>query len=289
MKAVLLQQVKKKLGQHDVLKNISFSVEEGNACALLGPNGAGKSTTLSLILGLRRPSSGVVQVFERSASESSVKVLRSTTPQELDFPQQLRVEEIFQFIGTQFSQVQEWSEALQFSHLFKRQAGGLSGGEKRKLGLLLALSLKPRLLILDEPTTGMDVESRNQLWSLLSQLKSKGITLLLCSHDLHEVEMLADQVVIVDRGEALFQGSVHEIRNRVRFVRVRVQCSGDVSLGPGVVQSGRDAQGWSLLVKDGAEWVRWLVQTHPNFTGLEVRAATLEEAFLHLRSSLPSP
>lgn len=284
MSLVEFQEVTKSLGTQSILRGVSFKAHEGRALALLGPNGAGKTTTLSLLLGLRKPTSGLARVMGLPPDHWEVKKQRATTPQELAFPEHLKVKELFELVGSRWQDIESLAEELDFARLRNRQTGGLSGGEKRKLGLLLALSLKPRLLVLDEPTTGVDFESRQRLWSLLMRIKKQGMGLVFTTHDLREAEELCDDVVVMDGGRTLFQGPAQEIKKKVHFQRVRLESAADFRPGEGLLSVEQNQPGlWKLLVLDSDSWVRELIQKGIPFRGLEISQASLEEALQAIR------
>ncbi|MEI7974130.1 MAG: ABC transporter ATP-binding protein, partial [Bdellovibrio sp.] len=267
-----------------ILRVVGFEAHEGRAIAILGPNGAGKTSTLSLLLGLRNPTSGQVRVMGLPPDHRQVKKQRATTPQELAFPEHLKVKELFELVGSRWQDVESFADELEFTRLQNRRTGGLSGGEKRKLGLLLAFSLKPRLLVLDEPTTGVDFESRRVLWSLLMRIKKQGMGLVFTTHDLREAEELCDDVMLMDGGKTLFQGPAEEIKKKVHFHRVRVESPGDLSQGEAILSAEQSKPGvWKLLVQDSDAWVKELVGKGTPFWGLEISQASLEEALQAIR------
>lgn len=197
----------------DALRGIDLDVTEGEFFALLGPNGAGKSTTIGIICSLVRKSSGVVQVFDQDLDRnpSAVKSYIGLVPQEFNFNQFEPVAEIVVnqagYYGIPRPLAQQRAEIYlrQLGLWEKRQemARELSGGMKRRLMIARALVHEPRLLILDEPTAGVDIEIRRSMWDFLRQINERGITIILTTHYLEEAESLCRHIAIIDRGEII--------------------------------------------------------------------------------------
>ncbi len=190
-------------GDTVALDNVDFTVREGEFIGLLGPNGAGKTTLLNSLLGLRKPTSGRIELFGGAPTNPASLRFIGVTPQESGVPPTLRVAEAVDFVAAHFEETEDRDELLERFDLTKearRQAGGLSGGQKRRLALALAFVGRPRLVILDEPTTGLDVESRRMLWDRIREFHEGGGTVLLTTHYLEEIEALAKRVVVIAQG-----------------------------------------------------------------------------------------
>lgn len=289
MKDVIrFENVNKNYASKVALTNLSFTVKQGEFVAFLGPNGAGKSTAISLILGLRAADSGSIEVLSGQPRSLEVRKKLGATLQDLDFPQHLKVCEVVHWVATHYaceeSEIQNLKSILMLQDFWERETGGLSGGEKRRLGLLLALLANPDLLVLDEPTTGMDIVSRRAMWECIRQFHAKGKTLLLTTHYLDEVEALASRVLIIDQGQLLFTGSVREIRSNVDYKIVKLQVDARVFQDWDGVKIVSVEQGiLTALVKDSDQFVKRLVAEKIEFTQLLVQQASLEEAFLAFR------
>ena len=283
--------VTRRFGATLALDDVSLVVRPGELVGLLGPNGAGKTTLLSLVTGLRKPDSGTVRLFGGNPRDPANRVLLGTTPQETGLPPTLTVGEVVDFIAGHYPDPMPRAEALErfgLADLAGRQAGGLSGGQRRRLAVALALVGRPRLVLLDEPTTGLDVEARHTLWQALRDYHAAGATVVVTSHYLEEIEALAARVVVFGAGKVLADDALETVLARVTMRRVTVSLPGapddDVAALPGVVAVVRDGDRFQLLVSDADELVRTLVLDHVPFAGLEVRGASLEEAFLALTS-----
>ena len=291
--------VSKAYGTTRALDGVSFTVGSGETVGLLGPNGAGKSTLLNMLSGLRRPDAGTVELFGQDPRDPLARRELGTTPQATSVPATLRVREIVDFVAAHYSDPIPTARLLAdfgLSSAAGKQSGGLSGGQQRRLLVALALVGRPRLVILDEPTTGLDVEARETLWERLAAYRAGGGTLLITSHYLEEIQALASRVVVINEGSVVADGNVDEIRGRVSVSRVSFSTDLPASYFeamPGTVSVSVGASGTTtILTPDADETVRRLVGANVRFRGLEVHAASLEEAFLaltHPGESAPAP
>jgi len=282
----------RRYGPVTALDGVSLDVASGQLLGLLGPNGAGKTTLLQLLAGLRRPTSGTVELFGGDPRDAVNRRRLGTTPQETGLPGTLRVHEVVQFVGGHFADPVPTGELLEqfgLSGLERRQTGGLSGGQKRRLAVALAFVGRPDLVLLDEPTTGLDVEARHALWSAVRRYHEGGGTVVLTSHYLEEVEALAERVVVIDHGRVRVDGTLADVRSMVPARRIRLRAPDlpdlpDLAHLSGVERSSRDGDRYELWTGDSDALVRQLVTTGTPFCDLEVAKASLEEAFIALTS-----
>ena len=219
MIAAALRRVSKRFGEKVALDDVDLAVGAGEVVALLGPNGAGKTTALSLLLGLRRPDSGSAEIFGVDPCRPGARVAVGVTPQEAGFPPTLRVREIVDLVRAHFpfpAPTDELLERFGLAAVARRQAGGLSGGERRRLAVALAFAGEPAALFLDEPTAGLDVESRRAVWAEIDQYSSDGGTVLLTTHHLEEAERLATRVVLLAQGRIVADGTAAQLAGRAR-------------------------------------------------------------------------
>jgi len=268
------------------LDGVSLDVPAGQLLGLLGPNGAGKTTLLQLLAGLRRPTSGTVQLFGGDPRDARRRCRLGCTPQDTGLPPTLRVKEVVDFVAGHFDHPVPTGELLEqfgLAGLERRQTGGLSGGQKRRLVVAVAFVGRPDLVLLDEPTTGLDVEARHALWDAVRVYHQGGGTVVLTSHYLEEVEALAERVVVIDRGRVRADGTLAEVRSLVPARRVRLRAPGLPEL-TGVERSNRDGDRHELWTADSDALVRQLVTSGVTFRDLEVARASLEDAFLALTS-----
>ncbi|WP_212989608.1 ABC transporter ATP-binding protein [Actinoplanes auranticolor] len=270
------------------LDRLNLDVRTGELVGLLGPNGAGKSTLVSLLTGVRRPSSGTVELCGGDPRDPASRRALGVTPQETGLPGALRVGEVVDFVRAHFPDPLGRAELLDrfgLTELAKRQTGGLSGGQKRRVAVALAFVGRPRIVFLDEPTTGLDVEARHSLWDGIRAFHADGGTVVLTSHYLEEIEALARRVVVIGGGRVLADDTVAAVRGLVAIRRVSLTVPVPVPDLPGVVGTERDGDRTHLLTGDADRLVRDLVARDVPFTELEVRPTSLEEAFLTLTSA----
>jgi ABC-2 type transport system ATP-binding protein len=283
---VQVEHLQKKYGSTEVVCDISFSIREGEVSAFLGPNGAGKSTTLNLLMGLRRPDGGRIEILGYPPGHAELKTLVGATPQDLDFPPALRVFEVIQFVRFHYPHplgLNDVCERFQLGKVWHKQLGVLSGGERRRVGLACAFTGRPRLVFLDEPTTGVDVESRRAVWAQVQEFVREGVTILFTTHYLQEAEALADHVLFINHGRIVFEGDVEAVRAHAGLKRVSFECSiamPDLS-GLGVIETSSSQK--TILTGDSDLVVRELVRREIPFRNLHVQPASLEEAFVALK------
>jgi ABC-2 type transport system ATP-binding protein len=286
---VALDHVTKRYGQVVALNDLSLSIEAGEAVALLGPNGAGKTTAISLMLGLRRPSSGTVRLFGRQPTDLRSRVRCGVMLQESGVPELLTVREIVRLFATYYPRRLPADEVLSMAGL-EEQAGTrqdrLSGGQLQRLFFALAMIGDPEVLFLDEPTVGMDVEGRRAFISTIRRRLLAGTTVVLTTHYLEEADQLADRIVVIDRGVLVADGSPAEIKSRVAGKRIFLRFAADVDAGlfAGAPVSGLRLEGpvATMLSARPADVLRHVLAARQDVLDIDVGGADLEEAFVHL-------
>ena len=285
MMALEVNQVKKTYGSYVALKEISFSMPAGSIVGLLGPNGAGKSTTLDIILGLKKFDSGIVKIFGQPAGHKDLKRVVTCIPQELCFPSHLKVSEVLKMVSKiyQVPLDQELLQQFQIEKFQNKLAGVLSGGQKRRLSLALAFLPKPKMVIMDEPTTGLDVEAKSEMWQLLDEYRRQGGTVLMTSHDLYELTQLADQVVLVDQGQVLFQGESREMLRRCQFRKVTFSAAIPDFTSDFIEKKVVKSDQWVCWTRNSDHLVRELNQKNVPFENLQIETGDLHEIFNLLR------
>jgi ABC-2 type transport system ATP-binding protein len=277
----------KRFGGNVALDGVDLEVRAGELVGLLGPNGAGKSTLVGLLTGSRRPTSGRVELCGGDPRDPRSRRTLGVTPQETGLPASLRVGEVVDFVRAHFPHPLARADLLDrfgLGGLERRQAGGLSGGQKRRLAVALAFAGRPEIVFLDEPTTGLDVGARRDLWEAIRAFHADGGTVVLTSHYLEEIEALAKRVVVLAEGRVLADDSVDTVRGLVGLRRVSLTSAvpmTDLDLD-GLVSVERVGDRLHLLTPDADRMVRLLVANQVPFRDLEVRPTSLEEAFLTL-------
>jgi len=275
----------RRYGDTLALDHITLDVAAGELVGLLGPNGAGKSTLVNLLTGIRRPSSGRVELCGSDPRLPAARRQLGVTPQETGLPASLRVGEVVDFVRAHYPDPLSRGELLDrfgLSDLVRRQTGGLSGGQKRRVAVALAFVGRPRIVFLDEPTTGLDVEARRSLWDGIRSFHADGGTVVLTSHYLEEIEALAGRVVVIGGGRVLADDTVAAVRGLVAIRRVSLTSAVPLPALDGLAGVERDGDRLHLLTPDADGLVRELVRLDVPFTDLEVRPTSLEEAFLTL-------
>jgi ABC-2 type transport system ATP-binding protein len=221
MSIVSINNVVKKYDSHVALNGVSLRIDRPIMHSLLGPNGAGKTTLINIIVGLLKPDEGSVSILGRSPTDPEARYLIGYCPQEHGLIERLTGYDNALFYGRLYGlqkkniieRVNEFAEPLGLSRDdLKRRVEGYSGGMKRKLALIVSLIHDPKILVLDEPTTGMDPGVRRQVWDLLLRLKREGKTILLATHYMEEADRLSDNVSIMDRGRIIAEGTPEQLK-----------------------------------------------------------------------------
>jgi len=214
MKAIKIRGLKKSYGNFLALKEVNLEVEEGEILALLGPNGAGKTTLIRILAEGLGYDSGEVRIFGEPLSKRTARFI-GYVPQESIAYDLLTVEENLGFYADLYDAPSERVGELieRFSLPPKKKAKELSGGFKRRLNLAIALLYEPEILILDEPSVGLDVSSRRELWDIILELREEGKTVLLATHYMEEAEALADRVAIMNEGRIIAVGTPEELKS----------------------------------------------------------------------------
>jgi len=278
----------KTFGEVQALRQVNFAVRAGELVALLGPNGAGKTTAVKLFLGLAKPSSGTVSVFGGDPIHAEVRTRIGAMLQVAKVPETLRVREHIDLFSSYYPNPLPLAETLAAAGLQEikdRVFGELSGGQRQRVLFALALCGDPDILFLDEPTVGLDVESRRVLWEEIRKLIARGKTVLLTTHYLEEADALADRVVVINRGEIIAEGTPAEIKASTAGRRIRCVSSLDIETVrslPGVNDVRRDRDALEIRAASAEPILRELLARDAGLSGVEVTSAGLEEAFLAL-------
>lgn len=219
----------KTFGDRTVLTDLNFTVQAGEVYGLLGPNGAGKTTTINIICNLLKPDRGSIQILNQPVSEAT-KTLVGIAPQENLLYRSLTCAENLHFFArlyglSQVQRIEQVYQCLKLVNLLDRADSvveNLSGGMQRRLSIALALVHAPKLVILDEPTTGLDIEARYEVWNLIRLLQGQGITVLLTTHLLEEAEQLCQRIGVIKGGQLLREGTLAELARCVAAAAIAV-------------------------------------------------------------------
>jgi ABC-2 type transport system ATP-binding protein len=268
----------------EAVKDVSFQVEAGQVFGFLGPNGAGKTTTIKMLMGLIKPDRGDLRIFGQRSADPSARKQVGFLPEQPYFYDYLKPLEFLRYIGrlqglrgaALDQQAKAALERVGMTHALERTLRKMSKGMLQRVGIAQAFLGEPRLVVLDEPLSGLDPIGRKEIREILADAKARGITLFFSSHILSDIEMLCDRVAIVDRGRVVLEGSMDDLLRRGAR-QVEAQVLGDLAL----VQQA--LAGLDVTLRPEPDGVRVLA---PEALGPEV-AARVVKAGLGLRSLAP--
>ncbi|UIJ34335.1 ABC transporter ATP-binding protein [Allobranchiibius sp. GilTou73] len=288
--AIQLDGVHKSFGDLHAVRGIDLQIEQGEIVAFLGPNGAGKTTTIDMILGLSRPDEGAVHTLGMSPRDAVSRGLVAAVMQTGGLLRDVSVEETVHLTASLFVQTRDVQECLERAGIWgirDQRVGKCSGGEQQRLRFAMALVSDPALLVLDEPTTGMDVTGRRDFWSAIRSDAGRGRTVLFATHYLEEADHYADRIVLVRHGEVVADGTGAQIKARTsgRTIRATLDRPDRAALLAIDGVEALDIRGESVTIgaRDSDAVARVLL-TSMGARDLEITAQGLEEAFMTLTS-----
>ena len=290
--AVELINCRKSFGDVAAVRGVNLRIERGEVVAILGPNGAGKTTCISLMLGLRRPTTGTVRLFGLSPEDRRARSRCGVMLQESGVFAQLRVDELVDLFGSYYPRPMSVARAIEIAGLTPQariQSGKLSGGQRQRLYFALAVCGDPDLVFLDEPTVGMDVEARRAFLETIREFSADGKTIVLTTHYLEEADQLAERIVVIDQGVVIADASPIEIKSRVAGKRMSFTTAAtlipDWLEGLDVASIQRDGDRVRVLSNQPEEVLWRLHAQGMEIRDLSVTGADLEEAFISLTSN----
>jgi ABC-2 type transport system ATP-binding protein len=294
--AVELRGVVHRYGEVEALRGIDLSIPLGTTVAILGRNGAGKSTAIGILLGLLRPASGRARTLGLEPREAIAGGRVGAMLQSVGLPAGVRVIDLLEFVRGLYPNPMPTARLLEragLATLRARPVEALSGGETQRLRFALAIAGDPDLVFLDEPTVGMDVDSRRAFWEEIRRSAGDGRTILFATHYLEEADQVADRIVLLDRGRIVADGTPGELKSAAAHRTVRFtlpEADRDrLRALPGVVGVERRASTIELATRDSDATVAALFAAGLPLRGLEVAGADLESAFLALtRADAPA-
>lgn len=282
------REVSKRYGAVLALDRLSLDIHAGEVLAVLGPNGAGKSTALSLLIGLIRASSGRTELFGMDPTSPAARRSLGVMMQSGDPPDTLTVAEHVRLFSGYYPQPRSLAETLelaQLTELANRRYGALSGGQKRRVQFALAICGRPQLLLVDEPTTGLDVEARRGFWQVLRGLVAQGTAVVLTTHYLEEADALADRVALIQHGVLVALDTPLAIKSRVGGQCLRFRSTlGEQQLQqlPSVLSVRRDGVHLELRATEVERLLPLLLAADPGVRDLTISAQSLENAVVDL-------
>ncbi|MHC5216645.1 ABC transporter ATP-binding protein [Enterococcus sp. LJL128] len=213
---IVVKDLSKTIKNKTIINQLTFSVEKGQVFGLLGPNGAGKTTTIECLLGIKQFDDGEVTLLGTTPGKNRKEIFQKigVQLQSSSYQPAIRVAELCEEISVLYRQPRDYRELLELFHLSqyeKQPVNKLSGGEKQKLSIILALIPNPEIIFLDELTTGLDTEARREVWTILKQLKAAGLTMFLTTHYMEEAEALCDYLYLINKGKKVVEGTVEAI------------------------------------------------------------------------------
>ncbi|HIH44475.1 MAG TPA: ABC transporter ATP-binding protein [Candidatus Methanoperedenaceae archaeon] len=299
-----VRSLSKSFGDFRALDNVSLSIEKGIICGLLGPNGAGKSTLIKVLSCQSRPTSGraFISGLDVAADRKEVLSVIGVVPQELSFYDELTVNENLQYFGSLYGvpliDIKKRShrvlDMLALSEKSTSRAGTLSGGMKTRLNIACALIHEPEVLILDEPSVGLDPVSRTALWDTIREVNLRGTTILITTHYMQEADILCDRILIMNRGKIMVEGAPDELKHRAGFLSILINSTpGRYDAVKSSVESMRHVascsitdKGFRIILREehslqeilgafeaGSERIKSIESTRPSLEDVFIKAA----------------
>lgn len=275
-----VHQITKVYGKKKVLDNVSFQLDQGMCMALIGPNGAGKSTLIDIIIGNLHTNHGEVKSKEDIRDKQRIGILYQKT----SFPEHVKVKELFKLYRALYKNSMSF-EMFQRVTRFDQQklnqyASKLSGGEARLLDFALSIIGNPRLMILDEPTSAMDTETRQYFWQLIEKMKQQGKTILYTSHYIEEVERMADRVIVLDQGQLKIDGTPHQIRyqkmeSHIQLPYVDEKIISEITKMESVKSAYENQEGYLVITTDVMPIIELFIAHHIDLNNIEISKSSL--------------
>jgi ABC-2 type transport system ATP-binding protein len=296
-----VKELKKSYGKNAALKCVTFSVQSGTCFGLLGPNGAGKSTTMKILTGIVDADSGEARILGQDAAkhQNALRYQVGYVPQAITLYEKLSARDNLVFFGEMYGVQgkklnQRIREVLTQTGLQSRENEAVekfSGGMKRRINIAAALLHKPKLLILDEPTVGIDPQSRNHIFEMIRTLKAEGVTIIYSTHYMEEVEALCDDVAIIDRGKVITQGALSELLRQFSKPAIYVESDdfSQIPKYPGTKKTTKKDRGYVVEVDSVTEGMQHILESATEngieLQALEMMRPSLESVFLLLTGS----
>lgn len=283
---IKLEKVSKHFAKRKIIDNLSLIVRPGNIICLLGVNGAGKSTLIKMMLGLEMPSSGKITLNGYAPTHPKSRLTVGVVLQESHFIDELSARETIQLVRLHYPYPLAMDKIIKDFSLYEfidKRTGTLSQGQKKRLALALAFAGNPKLVFLDEPTAGLDMQSRMNLWQYIKSLKKSDVTVFLTTHYLEEAQFLSDRIVILNKGKIIADGSVEFIQKNFSPAKINFKLPQNHQWLSDYPQATMlDAENYLIQTDDSDNLVRKIVQHNIPFYDLQVSKNKLEDAFIKI-------
>jgi ABC-2 type transport system ATP-binding protein len=283
-----IHQVAKIFDGKYALKQVSLEIQAGEVLAILGPNGAGKTTLINLMLGRLSLTSGEISIFGMRPGSIQLKRLCGAMLQISGLPEMSTVKEHIQLFQSYYAAPMPYQKVIDLAGLQEIQnqySKNLSGGQKQRLLFALAICGNPKLLFLDEPSVGMDIESRKSLWRTITELKKNGTSVVLTTHYLEEADQLSDRIIMLNQGRIIHEGSPEQIKANINCKKIRFISSATMtdflSIKPSLkIES--TGKYYEIQSNDSADTLKQIFQISDDIQDLTITGAALEDAFIQL-------
>lgn len=286
--AISIQQVSKQFEKKIAVNNISLEIPKGQIVTVLGPNGAGKSTTINMMLGILKPTKGTILLNGKNPQQYQNRQCLGAMLQHIGLPDTLKPLELVELWSSYYPNPLQLQQVIEMAGLYEisnTRFGALSGGQKRRVAFALAICGNPEILFLDEPSAGLDIQSRNMLWKEIKNFASLKKTVVLCTHYLDEADALSNRIVLMNNGEIMADDTPQNIKAKVgrKTIRFKTQLRTDSFEDIPTVENVFEQLGYTNIETHSPEFVlRGLFNMDSSITDLEVKSVNLEDAFLTL-------
>lgn len=286
--AISIEQVSKQFEKKIAVNNISLEIPKGQIVTVLGPNGAGKSTTINMMLGILKPTKGTILLNGKNPQQYQNRQCLGAMLQHIGLPDTLKPLELVELWSSYYPNPlpkHQIVEMAGLSEITNNRFGELSGGQKRRVAFALAICGNPEILFLDEPSAGLDIQSRNLLWTEIKNFASLKKTVVLCTHYLDEADALSNRIVLMDKGEIMADDTPQNIKAKVgkKTIRFKTQLPINTFEEIPTVENVFEQLGYANIETNSPEFVlRGLFNMDSSITDLEVNSVNLEDAFLTL-------
>ena len=288
---VSVRHLNKSFEQKKALDNLNLDISANQVVAILGANGAGKTTLINILLGRLAPDSGQLSIFSSKPGTQQVKWHCGAMLQVANLPETLKVKEHIALFQSYYPSPMPYEKVVEYAGLTKlqhRYSKKLSGGEKQRLLFALSICGNPKLLFLDEPSVGMDLEARQGLWSAVRELKSQGTSIILTTHYLPEADALADEIVLLKEGKVIKKGTSEEVKASVSSTTIQFSSAHAITDFKGLVGAVNVTSAGKFIriqTHSPKQTLQSLLTDYPDIEDLNVTNAGLEDAFLQLNQN----